>query len=90
MPGLGRAALALALVLLLYALVAGAYAAWKGRRRLLESAQSALIAAFGATVVAATVLFLAMAFNDFSFRYAWEHICEWTSYFMNKNSHPTH
>ncbi len=73
MPGLGRAALALALVLLLYAAVVGGYAAWKGRRRLLESAQSALMAAFGATAVATAVLFLALAFNDFSFRYAWEH-----------------
>lgn len=73
MPGLGRAALALALVLLIYAFLAGGYAAWKGRRRLLESAQSAVIAAFGATAVAAAVLFLAMAFNDFSFVYVWEH-----------------
>ena len=73
MPGLGRAALALAFALLLYAALVGGYAAWKGRRRLLESAQSAVVAAFGATAVAAAVLFLAMAFNDFSFRYAWEH-----------------
>ncbi len=73
MPGLGRAALALAFALLLYAALVGAYAAWKGRRRLLESAQSALVAAFGTTAVAAAVLFLAMAYNDFSFRYVWEH-----------------
>ncbi len=72
MPGLGRAALALALVLLVYAMVVGSYAAWKGRRRLLESAQSALIAAAAATAVAAAVLFLALAFTDFSLRYVWE------------------
>ena len=41
MPLLGRAALLVALGLVLYATVAGAYAALRGRRRLLESARNA-------------------------------------------------
>jgi cytochrome c biogenesis factor len=56
MPDLGRAALVTAFLLLVYASVAGAFAAWHGRRRLAESAQNALIAAFGATAVAVVVL----------------------------------
>ena len=47
-PELGRAALVVALGLILYAVVAGAYAAWRGRRRLLDSATNALFAAFAA------------------------------------------
>jgi cytochrome c-type biogenesis protein CcmF len=68
-PGLGRAALALALGLLLYALLAGGFAAYRGRRRLLASAQDALLAAFAATAVAAAVLLVALATSDFSFTY---------------------
>src|SRR5437588_2485742 len=73
MPDLGRAALVTSLLLLVYALVAGAYAAWRGRRRLAESAQNALIGSFAATVVAAVVLLSALARHDFSFRYVAQH-----------------
>src|ERR671939_313976 len=51
MPDLGRAAVVTALVLLGYALVGGAYAAWRGRRRLADSARNALIGAFRASAV---------------------------------------
>src|SRR6266545_1611011 len=73
MPDLGRAALVTSFLLLVYALVAGSFAAWRGRRRLAESAQNALIGAFGATVVAAAVLLAALARHDFSFQYVAEH-----------------
>ncbi len=73
MPDLGRAALVTALALLVYACVGGAYAAWKGRRRLAVSAQNALIAAFGASVVASAVLLAALARHDFSFTYVADH-----------------
>ncbi len=73
MPDLGRAALVTALALLAYACAGGAYAAWKGRRRLAVSAQNALIAAFGASVVATVVLLAALARHDFSFTYVADH-----------------
>src|SRR3954451_4132007 len=73
MPDLGRAALVTALALLAYACVAGAYAAWKGRRRLAVSAQNALIGALGATVIASVVLLSALARHDFSFAYVADH-----------------
>jgi cytochrome c-type biogenesis protein CcmF len=73
MPDLGRAALVTSFLLLAYALVAGSLAAWRGRRRLAASAQNALIAAFGATVVATVVLLIALARHDFSFTYVAEH-----------------
>src|SRR6266702_4591560 len=73
MPDLGRAALATSLLLLVYALVAGSFAAWRGRRRLAESAQTALIAALGASAVAAAVLLAALARHDFSFQYVADH-----------------
>src|SRR5512133_336002 len=73
MPDLGRAALVIALALLVYACVVGAYAAWKGRRRLAVSAQNALIGAFGAAVVATVVLLAALARHDFSFTYVADH-----------------
>src|SRR5438876_3446090 len=73
MPDLGRAALVTSFLLLAYALVAGSFAAWKGRRRLAESAQNALIGAFGATAVAAAVLLAALARHDFSFQYVADH-----------------
>ena len=69
MPELGRAALVAAFGLILYAAVVGGYAAYRGRRRLLDSATNALFAAFGATVVAALVLVSALAARDFSFEY---------------------
>jgi len=67
MPGLGRAALAVALGLLVYAAVAGAVAAYRGRRRLLDSARNALYAAFGSVAVASLVLLVALGTRDFSF-----------------------
>jgi cytochrome c-type biogenesis protein CcmF len=73
MPELGRAALVVAFGLLLYAAVAGAVAAVRGRRRLLESARNALFAAFGAVAVAAIVLLAALADNDFSLTYVADH-----------------
>jgi cytochrome c-type biogenesis protein CcmF len=69
MAELGRAALVVTLGLTVYALVAGASAAYLGRRRLALSAQNALVAAFGSTVVASGVLLAALLRNDFSFTY---------------------
>jgi cytochrome c-type biogenesis protein CcmF len=73
MPDLGRAALVTTFLLLSYATVAGAFAAWHRRRRLAESAQNALVAAFGATLVASVVLLVALARHDFSFTYVADH-----------------
>src|SRR4029450_9230345 len=69
MPELGRAALLVTLGLSVYALVAGAYAAHAGRRRLARSAQTALLAACASTAIAAGVLVAALLRNDFSFEY---------------------
>ncbi len=69
MPELGRAALVAAFGLILYAVVVGGYAAWRGRRRLLDSATNALYAAFAAVAVASLVLLGALVANDFSFDY---------------------
>jgi cytochrome c-type biogenesis protein CcmF len=74
MAPLGRAALILSFGLVVYAVVAGAYAAWRRRRRLAMSAQNALLAAFGTTLVAAGVLLAALARRDFSFVYVSQHI----------------
>jgi cytochrome c-type biogenesis protein CcmF len=71
---LGRAAILLSLGLVAYALVAGSLAAWKRKRRLALSAQNALIAAFGTTLVAALVLWIALARRDLSFVYVAQHI----------------
>ncbi len=68
MAPLGRAALLLAFGLVLYALVAGSYAAWKRRRRLALSAQNALIAAFPVTLVAAIILLVALGRRDMTLR----------------------
>jgi cytochrome c-type biogenesis protein CcmF len=73
MPELGRAALVVALGLVLYAALAGGYAALKGRRRLLESATNALFAALGAVAVAAAVLLAALIRHDFSLVYVADH-----------------
>ncbi len=73
MPELGRAALVVTLGLALYAVVAGAYAARFRRRRLAQSAQNALIAAFCSTLVASVVLLVALVRHDFSFVYVWAH-----------------
>ena len=73
MPELGRAALVLCLGLSFYAVVAGAYAARKGLRRLALSASNALIAAFAAAAAGSAVLFVALARHDFSFTYVAQH-----------------
>ena len=73
MPELGRAALVATLGLVLYAVVAGGYAAWKRKRRLALSAQNALLAAFGTTLVASLVLVAALIRHDFSFVYVADH-----------------
>jgi len=72
-PLLGRAALIVALGLVVYALAAGAYAAAKGRRRLHQSARDALIAALVAAGIASLVLLAALWRHDFSFAYVAEH-----------------
>lgn len=73
MPELGRAALLIALGLVLYAAVAGAYAALRRRRRLAASAQNALLAAFAATAVASGILLAALVRHDFSLAYVAAH-----------------
>ena len=73
MPQLGRAALAVSLGLVVYALIAGAAAAVTRRRRLAVSARNALIAAFGSTVVASAVLVAALIRHDFAFTYVASH-----------------
>src|ERR671935_62657 len=73
MADLGRAALVTSFLLLVYASVMGAFAAWHRRRRLAESAQNALLGAFAATAVAAAVLLVALARHDFSFQYVAQH-----------------
>jgi cytochrome c-type biogenesis protein CcmF len=72
MPELGRAALVATLGLVLYALIAGAVAARTRRRRLAESAQTALLLTFVTTAVATLVLLLAFVRNDYSFLYVWQ------------------
>ena len=73
MADLGRAALLVTFGLVVYALVAGSFAAWKRRRRLALSAQNALFAAFATTAVAAVVLVVALARRDFTFQYVAAH-----------------
>jgi cytochrome c-type biogenesis protein CcmF len=72
-PELGRAALVVALGLLVYAALGGGYAAFRGRRRLLESARNALFAASGSAALAAVVLLSALVRHDFSFTYVAAH-----------------
>jgi cytochrome c-type biogenesis protein CcmF len=72
-PELGRAALVVSLGLVAYALVAGAAAAATRRRRLAGSAQNALIAAFGSTLVASIVLAVALVRHDFALTYVSDH-----------------
>jgi len=70
---LGRAALILSFGLVAYALVGGSFAAWKRKRRLALSAQNALVASFATTLVAALVLWSALARRDLSFVYVAQH-----------------
>ena len=73
MPGLGRAALVVALGLVLYAVAAGGYAAVTGRRRVGDSARNALVASFVACLAAAVVLLGAFLTDDLSFAYVADH-----------------
>ena len=73
MPELGRAALVVTLGLVVYALLAGAAGAVTRRRRLAVSAQNALIAAFGSTLVAGIVLAVALVRHDFALTYVADH-----------------
>ncbi len=73
MADLGRAALFVAFGLSLYAAIAGGLAAYESRRRLHDSARNALVAAFGATAVAAFVLLHALQARDFTYTYVAEH-----------------
>ena len=69
----GHGCLVLVLVLLAYATAAGAYAALRGRRRMLVSARNAVVASFAATALAAGTLVLAFVRNDFSLAYVATH-----------------
>ena len=73
MSELGRAALVVCLGLVVYAALAGGYAAARGRRRLALSAANALVAAFCAAAVASAVLLAALVRHDFSFTYVADH-----------------
>jgi cytochrome c-type biogenesis protein CcmF len=73
LPQLGQAALVLCLGLLGYAAIAGATAAYTRKRRLALSASNALIASFGAAVVASIVLAAALLRHDFAFTYVADH-----------------
>src|SRR3954467_4646047 len=73
MQDLGRAALALAFGLVVYAAIGGGLGAYTRRRRLVASARNALFASFGATAVAAIVLLNGFRTRDFSLAYVAEH-----------------
>ncbi|HVY61079.1 MAG TPA: heme lyase CcmF/NrfE family subunit, partial [Planctomycetota bacterium] len=73
MPGLGRAALVVALGLVLYAALAGGVAAATGRRKLADSARNALVASFAAALTASAVLLGAFLSDDLSITYVAEH-----------------
>jgi cytochrome c-type biogenesis protein CcmF len=73
MAELGRGALVVSFGLAVYALLAGAHAAYHGRRRLADSARNALLACFATTLVAAAVLGQALVRHDFSYVYVASH-----------------
>ena len=73
MAPLGRAALVITLGLVVYAALAGGYAAWRGRGRLAESACNALLAAFASTAIASLLLVASFLRHDFSLTYVAEH-----------------
>ncbi|MGH3021926.1 MAG: heme lyase CcmF/NrfE family subunit [Gaiellaceae bacterium] len=73
MAPLGQSALVATLGLVVYAALAGGYAAWRGRGRLAESARNALLAAFAATTIASLVLVASFLREDFSLSYVAEH-----------------
>ncbi len=53
--------------------MAGAYAAYYGKRRWLESARNAFFATFAVTAVAVAVLLVALGTRDFTFQYVSDH-----------------
>jgi cytochrome c-type biogenesis protein CcmF len=73
MAELGRAALVVSFGLAVYAVLAGAHAAYHRRRRLADSARNALVACFVSTLVAAAILASALVRHDFSFVYVASH-----------------
>ena len=73
MPGLGSAALGLTFGLLVYAILVGAYAAHRKRRRLVQSAHHAILAAFGSVAVATAVMLVGLGTHDFSLKYVADH-----------------
>ncbi len=73
MPLLGRAALVVCLGLTLYAVLAGSLAAYRGRRRLHDSARRALVAALAADLVAMGVLLTEFIRRDFTLSYVAAH-----------------
>src|SRR3954470_16764542 len=73
MPELGRAALVVCFGLSLYAVAAGFWGAHTRRRRLSQSAQNALLAAFASALVASAVLLVALWRSDFRFSYVSAH-----------------
>src|SRR5581483_2018356 len=73
MPELGRAGVIVCLGLVLYAAIGGGFAAHTRRRRLAQSAQNALLASFGAALVASVVLLAALGRSDFGFVYVAQH-----------------
>ena len=70
---LGRGALVLVLLLLVYGAAAGAVGALRRTPRLTASARNALIGAFAATALAAGVLMAAFVARDFSIVYVAHH-----------------
>ena len=64
---LGRGSLVLALLLATYAAVAGWYGGRTRDRRVISSAERALVACFAAVVVASGTLWWAYLTHDFSF-----------------------
>ena len=73
MPELGRAALVVCFGLSLYAVAAGFWGAHTRRRRLSQSAQNALLAAFASALVASAVLLVALGRSDLRFSYVSAH-----------------
>jgi cytochrome c-type biogenesis protein CcmF len=73
MATLGQVALLVTLALVVYATLAGGYAAWRDRSRLAESARNALLAAFATTAIASSVLVAGFVRHDFGLTYVAEH-----------------
>jgi cytochrome c-type biogenesis protein CcmF len=70
---LGRASLALALGLALYAVAAGSLGAYTRRARFVASARNAVYGCFASAAIAALILLNAFRTRDFTFSYVAEH-----------------